>query len=81
MIAQYVSGIGITIYVLHSCKIFCLERGKFVLTWQILGEIVNLSSLTCLQQSVMNFGILMVLGIGEQFRGYGDGCFCGCCED
>lgn len=32
VIAQYVSGIGITIYVLHSCKIFCLEKRSFVLT-------------------------------------------------
>ncbi len=33
----------------------------------ILKEILNLSSLTCLQQSVMNFGILMVQGLVNSF--------------
>ena len=33
----------------------------------ILKEIANLSTLTCLQQSVMNFGILMVQGLVNSF--------------
>lgn len=33
----------------------------------IMKEIITLSSLTCLQQSVMNFGILMVQGLVNSF--------------
>ena len=33
----------------------------------MLGEIGNLSALTCAQQSVMNFGILMVQGLVNSF--------------
>lgn len=48
-------------------KIFCLEKEELCFDRGILGEIVNLSSLTCLQQSVMNFGILMVQGLVNSF--------------
>ena len=67
VIAQYVSGIGITIYVLHSCKDLLPGKEELCFDRGILGEIVNLSSLTCLQQSVMNFGILMVQGLVNSF--------------
>ena len=67
VIAQYVSGVGITIYVLHSCKELLPGKGELCFDRGILGEIVNLSSLTCLQQSVMNFGILMVQGLVNSF--------------
>ena len=33
----------------------------------VLKEIIHLSSLTCIQQSVMNFGILMVQGLVNSF--------------
>ena len=61
------SGIGITIYVLHSCKDLLPGKEELCFDRGILGEIVNLSSLTCLQQSVMNFGILMVQGLVNSF--------------
>ena len=67
VIAQYVSGIGITIYVLHSCKDLLPGKEELCFDRGILGEIVNLSSLTCLQQSVMNFGILMIQGLVNSF--------------
>lgn len=67
VIAQYVSGVGITIYVLHSCKDLLPGKEELCFDRGILGEIVNLSSLTCLQQSVMNFGILMVQGLVNSF--------------
>lgn len=34
---------------------------------QVLGEISQFSFLTCIQQSVMNFGILMVQGLVNSF--------------
>lgn len=67
VIAQYVSGIGITLYVLLKCCDLLPSREDLQFNRQILGEIGNLSSMTCVQQSVMNFGILMVQGLVNSF--------------
>lgn len=67
VIAQYVSGIGIAVYVLIKCRSFLPEKTDRHFSAAILKEILNLSSLTCLQQSVMNFGILMVQGLVNSF--------------
>lgn len=67
VIAQYVSGIGITLYVLLKCRDLLPSREDLRFNRQILGEIGNLSSMTCVQQSVMNFGILMVQGLVNSF--------------
>ena len=67
VIAQYVSGIGITFYVLLKCHDLLPSRENLQFNRQILGEIGNLSSMTCVQQSVMNFGILMVQGLVNSF--------------
>ena len=67
VIAQYVSGIGITLYVLLKCRDLLPSREDLQFNRQILGEIGNLSSITCIQQSVMNFGILMVQGLVNSF--------------
>lgn len=67
VIAQYVSGIGITLYVLLKCRDLLPSREDLQFNRQILGEIGNLSSMTCVQQSVMNFGILMVQGLVNSF--------------
>ena len=67
VIAQYVSGIGISIYVIIKCHEFLPKKTDRHFSSTILKEILNLSSLTCLQQSVMNFGILMVQGLVNSF--------------
>ena len=67
VIAQYVSGIGITLYVLLKCRDLLPSREDLQFNRQILGEIGNLSSMTCVQQSVLNFGILMVQGLVNSF--------------
>lgn len=67
VIAQYVSGIGIAVYVLIKCRSFLPGESDRHFSAAILKEILNLSSLTCLQQSVMNFGILMVQGLVNSF--------------
>ena len=67
VIAQYVSGIGIAVYVLIKCRSFLPRKSDRHFSASILKEILNLSSLTCLQQSVMNFGILMVQGLVNSF--------------
>ena len=65
--AQYLSGIGIAVYTLLRFpqvrsigKIFCLRRER-------ICEIISFSILTCVQQSVMNLGILMVQGLVNSF--------------
>ncbi len=65
--AQYVSGIGIFIYVLCRGREFLPDRESLHFDKGILREIGNLSSMTCIQQSVMNFGILMVQGLVNSF--------------
>lgn len=67
IIAQYVSGIGILLYVLIRCLEFLPSKKELRFRRDILKEIFNLSSLTCVQQSVMNFGILMVQGLVNSF--------------
>ena len=67
IIAQYVSGIGILFYVLIKCPQFLPSKADLHFRSDILKEILNLSSLTCIQQSVMNFGILMVQGLVNSF--------------
>ena len=67
VLAQYVSGIGIVIYMFCRSRHLLPNFRKTHFDRHILTEITNLSSLTCLQQSVMNFGILMVQGLVNSF--------------
>ena len=67
IIAQYITAIGITVYVIRHCRDYLPAWKDFRLDKGIFGEILNLSWLTCLQQSVMNFGILMIQGLVNSF--------------
>lgn len=67
ILAQFLSGIGIACYVFFKCKELLPDRRCRQIDGRILKEIGNLSFLTCLQQSVMNFGILMVQGLVNSF--------------
>lgn len=67
VIAQFVSGIGILLYTLFYCKELRPNRQDFKWNYNILREICQLSVLTCIQQSVMNFGILMIQGLVNSF--------------
>ena len=67
VIAQYVSAVGLCLYVLFKCPELIPKRGDMRFNRLILKDIFSLSSLTCLQQSVMNFGILMVQGLVNSF--------------
>ena len=67
VIAQYLSGLGIMIYtfvyykqVNAILKISCLKKER-------ISKIISFSMLTCIQQSVMNLGILMVQGLVNSF--------------
>ena len=67
VIAQYVSGVGLLLYVLAKCKDILPKRNDLRYDRTMLRQIVSMSSLTCAQQSVMNFGILMVQGLVNSF--------------
>lgn len=67
IIAQYVSAIGLGIYFLMSCRSLLPRKGELAFDRGLLGEIASLSTMTCLQQSVMNFGILLVQGLVNSF--------------
>lgn len=67
VIAQFISAIGITVYYYMRFPIFRIKRVHMKWDIGILKDIFNLSFLTCLQQSVMNFGILMIQGLVNSF--------------
>ena len=67
VISQYLSGIGIAVFALAKCaplravvNVRCLRKKR-------IGEVCSFSLLTCVQQSVMNLGILMVQGLVNSF--------------
>ena len=59
VISQYVSGIGLLLFTVFREKKLLPERKHFKPNRKILGELFDLSFLTCAQQSAMNFGILL----------------------
>ena len=67
VLAQYVSGVGLFVYSLLRCREVLPRRCDFRFDRKILGEIGNLSFLTCLQQSAMNFGILLIQRLVDSF--------------
>lgn len=66
VIAQYVSGLSITAYSLAKHPEL-RPRRSFRVRWVCVKEIAGFSILTCVQQSVMNLGILMVQGLVNSF--------------
>lgn len=67
VIAQYVSGIGAAVYTLAAFPEYRISRGKTTFDSARLKGIAGLSLMTSVQQSVMNFGILMVQGLVNSF--------------
>lgn len=67
VIAQFVSGVGIAVYTVVKFPEFRFSREELHFDGKVLKEIAQLSFLTCLQQSIMNFGILMVQGRVNSF--------------
>ena len=67
VISQYVSGIGIMLYTLLCYKEVLVIFKISYLKKERINQIVSFSLLTCIQQSVMNLGILMVQGLVNSF--------------
>lgn len=67
VISQYVSGIGITIYTIVKFPHLLRRDPDVRLRLSRMKEITSFSGLTCLQQSIMNLGILAVQGLVNSF--------------
>ncbi len=67
VISQYVSGIGIMLYYFFCFPDLRIQKRHIRWDVSILKEIASLSFLTCIQQSIMNLGILMVQGLINSF--------------
>ena len=67
VIAQYLSGVGIAVYTLmrfpQARSIWAFRR----LRRERIHGIISFSTLTCVQQSIMNLGILMIQGLVNSF--------------
>ena len=67
IIAQAVSGFGIMFYTFFTQKDILPSRDDIYFDRDIFKKIKDYSLLTCIQQSVMNFGILMIQGLVNSF--------------
>ncbi len=67
VISQYVSGVGLMAFTWFRKKELRPEKRHLRVTRRCLSEISSFSLLTCVQQSVMNLGILMVQGLVNSF--------------
>ena len=65
--SQYVSGIGLLAYTFLRCREFLPSRAELRFRREILRELLDLSMLTCAQQSAMNFGILLIQRLVDSF--------------
>lgn len=67
VIAQGVSAVSLLVYCAVRVPLLRLERRHMRFGKAMLQEISQFSLLTCAQQSVMNFGILMIQGLVNSF--------------
>lgn len=67
VIAQGAAALGIVIYTYRKRPELKIRRNEIYLDRATLKEITEFSTLTCVQQSVMNLGILMVQGLVNSF--------------
>lgn len=67
VIAQGVCAAGLCIYTVKCCPELLPQKRHMRWDFAMFKNIANASVLTCTQQSVMNFGILMVQGLVNSF--------------
>lgn len=67
MISQAISAIFMIVYTLHKKKEYVPYKEHCYLDKRIFNKFISYSLLTCIQQSVMNFGIMLVQGIVNSF--------------
>ena len=67
VIAQALSAICVAVYFFAKEIQLCPQRQHLHLSRRLLGFVINNSTLTAIQQSIMNLGILMVQGLVNSF--------------
>lgn len=67
VVAQAVSGLGIGFYTWIKEPWLRLSKNDFKIKKKSAGEVIRHSVGACVQQSVMNFGILMIQGLVNSF--------------
>ncbi len=67
VISQWCAGLGLMAYTLLRVPELRVSRQEMMFRKSLAAEIASFSLLTCAQQSVMNFGILMVQGLVNSF--------------
>ena len=67
VLAQYVSGLGLWVYTRLRCRELLPGRAELRFDRSMLREILDMSLLTCAQQSTMNFGILLIQRLVDSF--------------
>ena len=67
VISQYVSGLGIAVYTYRKFPQLLRKEKGVRLRKSRIREITSYSALTCMQQSIMNLGILAVQGLVNSF--------------
>lgn len=67
VIAQMAAGLGISVYTLWRVPVLRIEKQYMPMEKSVLNRVMQYSVLTCAQQSVMNFGILMIQGLVNSF--------------
>lgn len=67
VISQYLSGIGISLYsLIKNIQVRAIMKLQYFHLKRV-HKVISFSVLTCIQQSVMNLGILMVQGLVNSF--------------
>lgn len=67
LIAQYLAGIGIAFYSVKCVPCLKFKKEELRIKRKCMQNIMGFSILTCIQQSVMNLGILLVQGVVNSF--------------
>ncbi|MCI8361063.1 MAG: MATE family efflux transporter, partial [Clostridiales bacterium] len=67
VVSQYVAGTGMAVYTWKGYPSLRFFPARCRFRWACIKEIAGFSLLTCVQQSVMNFGILLVQGLVNSF--------------
>ncbi len=73
--AQALSASCITVYFFAKAKFLCPNKRHLYLDKNLMKQVIDNSSLTAIQQSIMNFGILMVQGLVNSFGFYASAAF------
>ena len=67
VLSQYTAGLGLAVYTWKTAPHLRVKREDRTWEGSSVGNVLSLSLFTCLQQSVMNGGILLVQGLVNSF--------------